>query len=75
VATRTGLSAHIPVNCGVPVARFAKQGMEILPPAGAARHGPVRGTSNPVQQRREHGALSGHWVNDTLAKANGLTVW
>src|SRR5437016_3173753 len=37
-----GLSAHIPVNCGVPVALFAKQGMEILRPAGAAR--PARGT-------------------------------
>src|ERR1700730_16009917 len=41
--TRTRLSAHIPVNGGVGVARFAKQGMEILQPAGAARDGPPRG--------------------------------
>src|SRR6266480_3588905 len=41
--THTGLSAHIPVNGGVPVARFANQEIENLRTAGAARHDPARG--------------------------------
>jgi hypothetical protein len=67
--TRTRLSAHIPVNGGVAVARFAKQGMEILRPAGAARDGPPRGARQSSQQLETTVRYLGIEIADALAIA------
>jgi len=60
MATRTDLSAHIPVNCGVQVARFAKQEWKSFHQRVMLAMVQSEARGNQVQQRREHGALSGH---------------
>jgi hypothetical protein len=64
--TRTRLSPRTPVNGGVAVARFAKQGMEILRPAGAARHDPPRGARQSSQQLETTARYLGIEIVDAL---------